>query len=325
MKQLFIILFTVLVLSALGQQVAPVSHFSLDPYFYNPAAAGSNTQLEAAMGYRNQWLGLKNSPKTYFANAHKALHVTQINSLISKKKYLKGHVQHQEMFTKKKTSRYLLKHAGGINISADQAGAFRRTAVGLTYALHLPFESFSIAIGSTFGYGNFKFDQTKVTLLEEFDVTYEAYLLQGATTSFMNLTTGCYFYSDHFYFGYATDQLLSSKLKSNTNDATLGLNAHHYIGLGGGIDATEKLEVKPNLLLSKVEGLPVNWHFNTLGNYEKTYEFGLGYRTQDAVTIQAGYMHDEKYKFSYAYDITLSALNRFSTGSHELIFVLKLP
>ncbi len=319
----FVFLLIFIAYNIFGQQVAPISQFSLDPYFYNPAAAGSNNNLEAAIAYRKQWLGLDNAPTTYFASAHQAIHVSEINSLFGKR-YLKGHVQNKNMFVKKKSNRYVLKHAAGITVGADQAGAFRRTRLGGSYALHLPFENFSFALGATIGYGNFKFDPTKVTLLEQSDATYDSYLAQGSSSSFLNIRTGIYLYSDHFSIGYAVEQLLSDQLKLGDNVYGLSLNTHNYIVAGGIIDIDESFEVKPNTLLEIVSGLPINWHINTLVNYQKSYELGLGLRRGDAVTFQAGYIYMQQFKLSYAYDVNFSPLKHYNGGSHELIFMLKL-
>jgi len=323
MRYLLFILAILAFYGVYGQQVAPVTQFSLDPYFYNPAAAGSNNKLEAAVAYRKQWLGIENSPTMYFASVHKTIHVTQINSIF-KNRYLRGHVQNRNMFEKKTSSRYVLKHALGVTIGTDQAGAFKRSQLGASYALHLPFNKFSIALGSTFGYGRFSFDPTQVSLLEDFDNTYESYLAQGTSTSFMNMMTGIYVYSDDFSIGYSTDQLLSDQLKFGSDTLEVDLNTHHYIQVGGKLDLNEVVIFKPNILLEAVSGLPINWHINTVAEFQKTYEIGLGLRRQDAVTLQAGYMHLEKFKLSYAYDINFSLLKPYNGGSHELIFLMGL-
>jgi hypothetical protein len=47
---------------------------------------------------------------------------------------------------------------------------------------------------------------------------------------------------------------------------------------------------------------------------------GISYRTGDAVSILIGYSYEEKIYFGYSYDITLSDLRNYNTGTHEIMF-----
>ena len=45
----------------------------------------------------------------------------------------------------------------------------------------------------------------------------------------------------------------------------------------------------------------------------------LSFRTKDAVALMLGYSFDESLFFGYAYDIGISELRKYNTGSHEVM------
>mgnify|MGYP001577053297 CR=1 FL=1 len=56
--------------------------------------------------------------------------------------------------------------------------------------------------------------------------------------------------------------------------------------------------------------------------YKQTVWLGLSYRTQDAVAINLGIRKD-RFIFGYSYDYSLTDIQKYSVGSHELLFIVK--
>ena len=50
---------------------------------------------------------------------------------------------------------------------------------------------------------------------------------------------------------------------------------------------------------------------------------GLSYRLKDALSVLLGYIYDEQIYFGYAYDIGLSGLRKFNSGTHEIMIGYK--
>ena len=46
---------------------------------------------------------------------------------------------------------------------------------------------------------------------------------------------------------------------------------------------------------------------------------GTGYRFHEAITVMAGYNYDDKFYFGYAYDIGITDLRQYNSGSHEIM------
>jgi len=63
--------------------------------------------------------------------------------------------------------------------------------------------------------------------------------------------------------------------------------------------------------------------FNVRGIYLDKFWLGGSYRHQDAIVAMVGYKYYE-FSIGYAYDITLSNIRQFSSGSHEIVLTLLL-
>jgi len=55
-------------------------------------------------------------------------------------------------------------------------------------------------------------------------------------------------------------------------------------------------------------------------DYDDKVWAGLSYRTQDALVMLMGFQFMEQYEMSYSYDLTVSPLRQYNSGSHEIMF-----
>ena len=80
--------------------------------------------------------------------------------------------------------------------------------------------------------------------------------------------------------------------------------------------ADDRLEAQPSVFF-KTD--PASWQadFNMALLYDKRYWGGIGYRIGDAVIITFGTELWNGIKFGYSYDVSISALSRYNSGSHE--------
>jgi hypothetical protein len=46
---------------------------------------------------------------------------------------------------------------------------------------------------------------------------------------------------------------------------------------------------------------------------------GIGYRMHEAVNVIAGYNYSDKFYFGYSYDIGITDLRIYNSGSHEIM------
>ena len=72
---------------------------------------------------------------------------------------------------------------------------------------------------------------------------------------------------------------------------------------------------------------PVPLHFDVAARviYKEIVWIGASFRsgfvsqTMDAVNVLIGYNHEDQLLFGYSYDITLSNIKHYSSGTHELM------
>ena len=301
-----------------AQTIGQFTMWNQNHFIVNPAAAGNLDYLDAAVGYRRQWAGIKNAPSTFYGTAHTVLNRPKRSQVSSLRGTSSVVASNEEGKTKKKIG---LKHAAGIAINNSEFGAFKKSEVSATYALHLPITNeINLSFGLSAGWNNFGFDESKTAVIESNDPTYNSYFI-GQNQNLFNVNTGSYLYSDRFFVGYSANQLLRNELElseaENTTDVT-AISLHHFIIAGYHFDINNNLRLTPSILFKKLKSNPLNIDFSATLTYRQAMYVGLTYRTTDAISIMAGYQFSHLLRAGYAYDYTTSELRGTSNGSHEV-------
>ena len=73
MKKWLLLLILCLNVRLYAQQRPQYSQYLLNSYLLNPALSGIENYTDVKLGYRQQWAGLQDAPKTAFVSAHWAL------------------------------------------------------------------------------------------------------------------------------------------------------------------------------------------------------------------------------------------------------------
>jgi hypothetical protein len=55
-----------------------------------------------------------------------------------------------------------------------------------------------------------------------------------------------------------------------------------------------------------------------MADFDNKLNIGIGYRTADAITLFAGMKFNQRLSIQYSFDLTLSALRKASSNTHEL-------
>jgi len=130
------------------------------------------------------------------------------------------------------------------------------------------------------------------------------------------------------YVGLSATHLAAQDLKGakgagtpTTNGYDLAFNiARHYYIIGGYTfsfdNGTHK--VTPNIKI-KSDGSATIMDINATYMYNNMVWAGLTYRTQDAISPMIGYLAPFGLKVGYSYDLTLSKIKGYSSGTHEIM------
>jgi type IX secretion system PorP/SprF family membrane protein len=94
---------------------------------------------------------------------------------------------------------------------------------------------------------------------------------------------------------------------------------HLFVNLGMMINMGDDVKLKPSLMLKSVSGAPYEADINFNIWLKDMFGVGASYRTGDAVIGMVEMQASKQFRIGYAYDMTLSELKAFNSGSHELM------
>lgn len=276
-------------LSGKSQQMAHFSQYLLNDFFLNPATAGTKDYSPIRLTVRSQWAGFEDAPKTQTLSFHS-------NAIPG-------------------------MGFGGVIIN-DKTGPLGQTGLELAYAYHLEVsKSTKLSLGLSAKAVQYALDESKITLEESNDFTFS-----GTTSKTLvpDAGFGTYLYSEKYFVGLSVPQLFQTKVKYDAQDEKLNKEVRHYYLFGGyNFEINKDFMVTPSMLVKTVFTAPTQFDVNIKGTYRDIVSLGVSYRLKDAVVILVG-LEKEKFTFGYAYDITLTNIRKYSTGSHEVMLGMNI-
>lgn len=287
MRKIFVIFALVAFGTVQAQQVPLYTQYMLNDYAFNPALTGTSDYYQAKSNNRYQWVGITDAPRTYVLSVYGP------------------HRTYDMGF-------------GGC-VFNDVTGPTSRTGAYGSYAYNIRIKDDKrLSMGLSMGLLQFKIDGSKVILHDDGDPSFgqEMYIDYIPDASF-----GTYLYAEKFYFGIAAQQLFNNRVSFKELDA-LGVNKlkSHFMAHGGyTFKVHPDWDVEPMLMIKYVKPAPIQFDMGVRGVWRKTVWAGMGYRTKDAMSILIGYNHEEQLFFGYSYDITMTNIKKYSSGTHELM------
>lgn len=275
-----------------AQQDPQFTHYMYNMSVINPAYATDDQDVINMGGiYRAQWVGMKGAPTTQSFFAHKPL---------SEKVQMGVSITHDEIGDVVEES----------NIYADFA-----------YVLPLSEEtklSFGLKAGVTLFSADF-------TGFQYSNPSIDPAFQNNISETFPNIGAGTYLFGPNYYLGFSVPNLLSTKHIENASGITaMGVEEIHYFMTGGYVftfNGNDNLKFKPAFMAKGVSGAPVSLDLTTNVLINNKFEAGVGYRIGDSVSALASFYVTPQLRIGYSYDYTLTDLQDFNSGSHE-IFVL---
>jgi type IX secretion system PorP/SprF family membrane protein len=292
-------------------------------YLVNPAAAGNQDYFEASMGYRRQWAGIKEAPKSFYATGHTILNRPKTHQLSALRI---SQTKRSKFYNTRKNLKPYFKHALGGQLRTNEFGAFEKTEVTLTYAAHIPINrDMYLSLGLSGGLHNYGFDQSKARVLFDNDPTYDAYAA-GENSNQLNINSGAYLYAEKFFVGYSALHLLQNDLaiadiQTNTEEASLSIQ--HFIIGGYNFQLNNDFKLTPTVLY-KIAEATSQFEFGGTLTYREEIFGGINFRNEDAISVMLGMQVNHLLRLGYSYDYTTSDLAEQSSGSHEIFIGLTL-
>jgi type IX secretion system PorP/SprF family membrane protein len=304
-RQITILLLLVVGLaSSASAQDPQFSQFYANPLYTNPAFAGSEICPRVVLNYRNQWPKLPGGFTTYSVSADQ--HVN----------FLKGGL--------------------GLQVYQDNAGnnTIKTFNVSLSYAYTIEINrDVSLKFGGQGAYWQKSLQWDQLTFGDMIDPRYGFIYSTNEpfgdeSVNAPDFSAGMLLYSADWYIGGAVHHLTQpSESFFGLDDAVLYRKYTFQAGATFAIDKKHPDEgsISPNIIYMQ-QGESTQFNLGMYGRMS-VFTVGLWYRfntkNSDAMILLFGLQND-KFKFGYSYDITVSKLGNATGGAHELSLGFKL-
>lgn len=289
MKKLLTALLILSATSLFAQQDPMYSQYMFNKLALNPGYAGSRELLSADLLYRNQWVNIEGAPKTISAAIHSPLSNPHL--------------------------------ALGFNMYNDRLGPLNYTGAMATFAYRIIFPEGKLSFGLQAGVKNNGIVWSDLKSYDEQD-PFIVYQGQVKKQLIPDANFGVYYYSEKFYAGLSSHQLLQNQSMVVTdtagNSQLTRLLTHFYGMTGVAIPLGENVVFRPSLLAKFVKNAPPQLDLNASFLFANTLWLGVSYRTEKAISLMAEVNIAQNFRIGYSYDIWMNELKAYNAGSHEI-------
>jgi type IX secretion system PorP/SprF family membrane protein len=200
----------------------------------------------------------------------------------------------------------------------DVTGPTSRTGLTGTYAYNIALKyGIRLSFGINFGLMQYKVDGTQLSAKDLTDLAIQPFV---TSTYVPDATFGTYLYTDYYYVGLSIGQLFNNKLKLWEEKNGLNkLKSHFYLTGGYKYQLNKDFLIEPSIIIKGTAPKAFSFDISSRIIYKNSFWGGLSFRLHDAVSILVGYLYDEKFAFGYSYDIGITSLRKYNSGSHEIM------
>lgn len=275
----------------IAQQEAQYTQYMYNMNIVNPAYAGSveNTICIGFMG-RLQWMNVPDSPQTATLSVHKPIR----NGL-----------------------------GLGISVLADKLGPIHEQFAYADISYTIPIGLYdNLAFGLKGGATLFdaKLSDLQTYLPDDESFAEDIHQIKP------NIGAGVFYYSDIYYIGLSVPNILQSDYLSKDGSFFSGVSHTNHLFLTGGyvFQLNDDLKFKPSTLIKMTQGAPLSLDISANFLMREKFEAGISYRWNDSVSGLINFKINKDLRIGYAYDYTLTDINKVTTGTHELFILFDI-
>lgn len=302
MKKIFYtVVFALVAFSLAAQQDAEYSMYFFNGMYVNPAYTGSKEVLNLSGLYRHQWVNIDGAPRSASIG---------VNSPLKKDQY-----------------------AIGALYTYDQLGLTQTHSVYGSFAYRIRTKGTTkISLGLQAGFLHYGLDASEANTPSGNpggDVSFD----NNIKLFVPNFGAGIHVYNRKYYVGFSVPHILSNSLSSKLELRTGQKESKqytHYLATAGYAFGKESSPVKflPSVLFKFLPNQPLDADFTANFLFVDRFMLGASYRLGGNRTTNVGkgesiigiarFAATNMLEFGYAYDYTLSNLNNFNRGTHEI-------
>lgn len=291
-KNIFITFILIkLAIQSQAQQSQNFSQYMFNGFLTNPATVGSKDKISTGLFYRTQWIGMKQAPAIQSFNIQAPFNYNRMGL--------------------------------GLQVINQTAFSERITSASLAYSYKINLGKGKMSFGLEAGLIQGLVNLNGLIVKEQEDVVTQA----NSTIYLPNLCAGLFYQTKTFNIGISAKHLLSNPNKKSLN---IPLTQRQYFLFSSvKLNISKDFQIIPSALIKYVNNIPLQADLTTHFKFQEKVWIGGSYRTQDAISIQAGFRLDQLIKgirqeirIGYAYDYPLTAINYISKSSHEIMLVM---
>lgn len=261
------------------------TQYMYNEMFINPAYAGSREHMALTALYRNQWVGIDGAPKTQTFSAHTPLRNEKIGV--------------------------------GLSILHEEIGVTQDFSAFGTYAYRIPTQKGSFAMAIS---GGIIHHQEQLLELKTQDQGDQSFMGTPQLTV-PNMGFGTYLSTRNYYVGLSIPRMLENKVDATTGKSENKINIpywHYYLMGGYVFKLNESLKMKTTCMVKAVSGAPVVADLGAHILLSEVIWLGGSYRTSDSWAAIVQIQMNKQMRLGYSYDYTLTDLNQYNSGTHEI-------
>jgi type IX secretion system PorP/SprF family membrane protein len=276
--------------NALAQQNTQFSQWNWHQFPLNPAHAGIKSYMEIHCLYRLQWVGFDGAPRSGLIGLSAPLSA-------KRKKYLSA------------------RHGLGFRMESDRIGQFNTTRFNLAYAGHFNFSKDTrLSLGLYGGLMQFGYDPSGSTTNSP-----DPSIMKESSAILPDASFGAWWNGENYYFGLVCDNLLASRWDDLGSASRQRF--HTSLTASYRMQINSALTFLPAAMVKIPPKGKVSADILGVLNYRNFIDFGLGFRTGDALIAQLGIKVTGRFALYYSYDAGISAFRSNHSGSHEISIV----
>ena len=266
------------------------------PSYYNPSAIGNVDFIHITAGSKLQWIGVKHAPMSFFAMGDMPF------------KFLNR------------------RWCTGLLLQQENVGLFSTQTIAAQLAWKKKMMGGTLNVGVQAGLLNqtFKGDSIFMPENDQYHTSVDDAIPHGVVTGrALDVAAGVMFVHKWFWVGISGTHLTAPTitLKAGENEEDLyefDTGRFFYFMAGSNIPIKNTLfEIQPSVLV-KTDTKFYQAEVAARIRYNKFLSGGFAYRYNDAVSAMFG-AEFKNFFIGYAFDFPISAMNKATHGSHELI------
>jgi len=274
-----------------AQQDPNYTQYMFNPLNYNPAYAGSNTVLSAALVYRNQWVGINGAPKI----------VTFSSSSPLKNKNM----------------------GVGFEITSDKIGPVKNLRIQGSYAYRIKVSRIDkgmLGFGLKAGIFRSSYDWTKISYKDGNDVLTG---IDQTSKTVPIFDAGIYYHRmNKMFVGASLINLNNPNIDQSVSSDAEASRQYTNVVLTYGkiIEFNDRVIFRPSFLFqySLNSKAPPLLDINMSLLFDGVFWAGLSYRTSSTIAAVFKYEISHQFQIGYSYDYYLGELSKYSNGAHEI-------